>query len=143
MNEVEYEGMEEQSHAGSALMAELNEYFGEEGADAKRLSRCLYKATDCGAWLSVDGEGLRLGSIVEGSDVDCETHTLDWVSYLRMDEGDLSKWLDSTIEEIESEATQLWREANEYLTCPGCDYQFIDTGEAGVCDNCGRVMEED
>jgi hypothetical protein len=61
----------------------------------------------------IDEDGLSVGSIVEGSDVDCETHTLDWVSYLRMDEGDLDKWLNEALADIESEASDLWRDANE------------------------------
>jgi len=112
-NEVSYQAAEEQANAGSALMEELNEYFGVEGADVSRLSRRLYKATACGAWLNVDEVGLHLGSIVEGSDEVTETQILDWASYLRMDEGDLAKWLDEAIENVENEAEILWNEANK------------------------------
>jgi len=117
MNEVEFHNMEEQANAGRALIDELCEWAGiqrsiTEAETIENLSRWTYKSTDCGAWLNVDGEGLHLGSIVEGSDVDCSTHTLDWVSYLRMDEGDLKQWVNNALEEIEAEATFLWDEWN-------------------------------
>lgn len=113
MNEVEFQSSEELMHADSALLAELGEYLGEHGADVARLSRRLYKATSCGAWLAVDEKGLHVGSIVEGSDDDCDTHTLTVSGYLGMVEGDLATWLDAAIASIEAEADEIWREWNE------------------------------
>ena len=113
MNEVQFEAFEAEAEAGRALMEELNEWAGLEGADVRRISRAVYKGTDCGAWLNVDERGLSVGSIVEGSDVDCTTHYLSWGEYLGMEEGELRTWLNSALVEIEEEANILWHEWNE------------------------------
>jgi len=117
MNEVEYDASREMAETGRAMMEELAEYFCEFPPDVARFSRRLYKSTDCGAWLALDEDGLKVGSIVEGADVDCETHLLTWGEYMDMDEGDLAKWLDRHVGEIEAEAAVLW---DEWNLCPDC-----------------------
>jgi hypothetical protein len=111
-NEVHHIAGEEMSSAGAAIMAELVEYFAPAHDTVESISRRLYKSTACGAWLNLDRDSLNIGSIVEGSDVDCTTHTLTAAEYLRMDEGDLAKWLDAAIKEIEAEAEVIWHEWN-------------------------------
>lgn len=132
-NEVDYLAAEEQAEAGRAMEAELREYFGEpEGDLVKTCSRCLYEVTACGAWLALDGEGLRIGSIVEGAYACTPVHLLTWGEYLGMDEGGLAKWLDANIEEVEAEAQEIWNETH------GCE----ECGEEGGpvdpnCKGCG------
>ena len=41
-------------------------------------SKSIYKGTDCGAWLKVTHDSVRIGSIVEGSDVEVEPRDLVW-----------------------------------------------------------------
>jgi hypothetical protein len=38
--------------------------------EAWRIEKAVYKGTDCGAWIKFDSEGIRVGTIVEGSDAE-------------------------------------------------------------------------
>lgn len=75
----------------------------------KRISRDIYKNTDCGASFNMKGLTISLGSIVEGSDA--EIHYEYDVAPAYSTEK-LKKWVTDTIEKIEEEANQLWNEAN-------------------------------
>jgi len=67
--------------------------------------KSVYKGTDCGAWLAlVDDSTIQLGSIVEGSDQDCDTFTLVWP--FTCDDF----W--HSLDQIESEAAYIWEMAN-------------------------------
>jgi hypothetical protein len=86
----------------------LKDFFSIE-ADAEPdfsvMSRRLYKATSCGAWIVEEENGIAIGSIVEGSDCDCETHIIEW-ALVTSDE------IQKAIDAIEAEAEELWEEAN-------------------------------
>ena len=74
------------------------------------VKRNTYKYTECGAWCETvtdewgDVIGLRLGSIVEGSDACTESYTLEFPFYVN------EFWV--SLDQIEEEAEYLWQEAN-------------------------------
>jgi hypothetical protein len=79
----------------------------DQPTDFETMSRRLYKNTNCGAWISeaIDGDGIAVGSIVEGCDVDCDTHEIQWAD---VSEDSIQKAIDS----IEEQADELWNEWN-------------------------------
>ena len=77
---------------------------GDREQDERRLSRQVYKATECGAWLMFTDAGILLGSIVEGSDVDCNNVHLNYPF--------TAEAYREAIKSIEEEADLLWNEAN-------------------------------
>lgn len=100
----------------------LDAYFSidpPQSGDFNLMSQRLYKHTSCGAWISesVDKTGIAIGSIVEGSDIDCETHEIPW-------ENINDDTINKAIECIEDEAEQLWNDANECIEDE--DYQLWD-----------------
>lgn len=78
----------------------------------RRIDRAVYKGTDCGAWVQA-GAGdtppvvnrVRVGSIVEGADTECQTHTLEFPFSLE------DFW--NTVQAVEDEAEEIWNEWNE------------------------------
>jgi len=83
--------------------------IGGEVPDPERcqiaISKAIYRGTRCGAWIRFNADGIKLGSIVEGSDAETETHTLLYpFDYEEI-------W--SALEAIEDEAEILWHEAND------------------------------
>jgi hypothetical protein len=93
-------------------LPDLAEHFGmDRGASMAQVKKAVYKGTDCGAWIEFDfgpeetvGSCLLVGSIVEGCDVDCETHRLKLPT--------TSEKLGEALSVIEDEASQLWNEWN-------------------------------
>lgn len=77
--------------------------------DESGWNKSVYKGTDCGAWLKlVDDSTIQLGSIVEGSDAECDTFTLSW-PFTRDD-----FW--HSLDQIESEAAYIWERDNNEVT---------------------------
>ncbi len=75
-----------------------------EGSIAKR----VYKDTSCGAWVTFNREwpvGVRLGSIVEGSEATARTQTLEWPFTI-------DQW-DNAIEAIEDDVDAIIAEDGE------------------------------
>ena len=70
-----------------------------------RVEKAVYKGTDCGAWIECTETELRVGSIVEGSDVDCQTHILTLPT--------TGEALDEAFKAVEPEAQEIWNEWNE------------------------------
>ncbi|HIB83290.1 MAG TPA: hypothetical protein EYO59_01435 [Chromatiaceae bacterium] len=109
LNEIEYERIEEDIALGKELQDRVAVYFGlEEGCPVHKIKKALFKGTACGAWIEFPEHGLAVGSIVEGSDIDCESHHFDWTG-----EEDVESFLNKALDEIEREADILWRECNE------------------------------
>jgi len=105
-----YEHGEEQRAMGEDLTDRVAVYFGlEKGCPVHRIQKALFKGTACGAWIQFTESGLAVGSIVEGSDIDCESHYFDWTG-----EEDVESFLSKALDEIELEADILWRERNEF-----------------------------
>jgi hypothetical protein len=104
-----------------ATLGDLCEWLGLAPEDYKRLSKAIYKGTDCGAWVRVREEGgdwqspedfsgpevdlemVQIGSIVEGSDAE-----FDMEYGCPVDASVLDEWL----EELESLTSQEWDRAN-------------------------------
>lgn len=70
----------------------------------EQVSRNTYKYTNCGAWCSSDKKGIQVGSIVEGSDTDTETHNLNYPFEMK------NFW--DALDQVEKEACQIWEECN-------------------------------
>jgi hypothetical protein len=99
----------------------------------ERISRRLYKDTECGAWLSFilsdkpsqypnTAIGINIGSVVEGSDVEVGPYT----AYFPF----AAQQLDDIIEQVEREVSEREREEAE-----------VD-GEDPVCQTCARLEDE-
>jgi len=81
-------------------------HFGmEPDAPWHQIEKAVYEGTDCGAWIECTDVELRVGSIVEGSDVDCQTHILMLPT--------TSKALSEALDAIELEAPEIWNEWND------------------------------
>jgi len=82
--------------------------FGEETME--QVTRNTYKYTDCGAWCATAHDdqseviGVKVGSIVEGSDAETQVHTLKFPFKLK-------DFLEA-LSNVETEASILWNEAN-------------------------------
>jgi hypothetical protein len=79
--------------------------------------RNVYKYTGCGAWIEFEGDGIRVGSIVEG----CDFGTIIYKLTYPFEAGTY----DRCIQAIEAEASALWDWANE-------DHGEDDDGFAAV-----------
>ena len=86
--------------------AELcTEIFGEpESATDERLSHDVYRCTACGGWMRTDDTGVKIGTIVEGSDAEFD----DYLAYPFTQ----AAW-DAAWENIEMLADEAWHEAND------------------------------
>lgn len=86
----------------------INELYGRDAdnRNEKLIERDVYKYTDCGAWIAFEEDGILLGSIVEGSDVGCESHFLAWRKVTQ-------KAITERLDAIETEADAIWQWANE------------------------------
>ena len=74
------------------------------GTNPDRISRDLYKYTDCGAWIEWDDNFVDIGSIVEGSDAEFH-RTLKFP----FDSDDYDDW----ICKLECLVDEAWHEAND------------------------------
>ena len=101
----------------------LKEMLGEEpGLWEKR----VYKATDCGAWISAGKDRVTLGSIVEGSHYDVTPKSLEWPF--------TSEEFWDALEQIEQEAQQIWEDTHG---CEGCAAKWGYLDENGMkIDGC-------
>ena len=100
---------------------ELAAYLGARDATQESISRAVYKDTGCGAWAKVEAGTVRVGSIVEGSDVCTEVQVLPFPFE--------EEALDDAIAAVEAEAEEIW------ATTHGCD----DCGSGDACD-CDEEM---
>lgn len=160
--------MSDKSNTQGVSFSSLNDLLTHYGVDtAGRLGRCFYKYTDCGpwtvflvkrpdeesktiyyedqkaydpAWYSVCA-GLRIGSIVEGSDVECSPVEL----YFPFTESEL----DAAVENVNDEACFYWERDNSLwlkITSPGgVDYWGKETWgawdlPADVPENVARAL---
>ena len=64
----------------------------------------IFMNTGCGAWITVDQETIRIGSIVEGSDAGTETQVLKWPFS--------KEKLWEVITEVDEEALEIFGEGN-------------------------------
>lgn len=85
-------------------------------------SKAIYKGTDCGAWLEVvDGQSIRLGSIVEGCDQGATPRVLVWPFKAEAFWGALT--------EIEQEVDKIWKETHGCEKCASLHGGLNEAGE--------------
>jgi hypothetical protein len=63
----QYIAGEDANAFGEFLVSTIAELYGAKPRP-ESVDRAVYKATDCGAWVRFDAEGIKVGTIVEGSD---------------------------------------------------------------------------
>jgi DNA-directed RNA polymerase subunit RPC12/RpoP len=108
------------------------------------IERNVYKYTDCGAWIDLKPNGIKLGSIVEGSDGG--TSVFEFTYPFTEEEYRAAE------KAIEAEATAIWDWANvTNYHCVKCDEWFTDNeakevvedqlGFRAVCLKCGETSE--
>lgn len=101
---------------------DLAEFLGAEATE-QSLDRRVYKNTECGAWLLFIGdEGVKLGSIVEGTERCCIPAALKYpftVTAFRI-----------ALKYIEDQASDIWDETH------GCDHCGMDGAINPACDFC-------
>jgi hypothetical protein len=115
----------------------------------RSIERNVYKHTECGAWIDFTDTGIRIGSIVEGSDVGTSSFALDYPF-----EEETYRQCEAA---IEKEADAIWEWANTpRWWCPSCnaandsdsidELVFDDSGELVIdCPTCNTriVMKTD
>ena len=87
-----------------AFWGNLEDCPTEEDAKAW-ITRRIYKDNDCGPWIKFNEDGVEIGSIVEGSDVDITSDPLTYPFTFEE--------LDATINQVELDAEVEWEWANE------------------------------
>lgn len=81
-------------------------YCREEGnRDEGEIKRGVYKYTDCGAWIEFNETGIKLGSIVEGSDYGADSIDLTWK--------EIPAKFTASLDVIEEQCDLIWQWANE------------------------------
>lgn len=114
------------------MITNLNDFCKELGcisfAEAKR---SVYNYTDCGAWINCDESGIRVGSIVEGTEDEVEPVKLTYPFSLNQ--------YQQAVESVESEAQLIWMETHG---CTGCNQLYgwtvDDYGPVHPdCEQCG------
>ncbi len=81
-------------------------YWGDmETRNEELIKRRVYKHTDCGAWIEFKEDGIKLGSIVEGSDYGADSIELSWKEIP-------AKFTDS-LDVIEYQCDLIWEWANQ------------------------------
>lgn len=94
-----------------------------------RLNKAVYDSQGFGPWIKLLDDGIRIGSIVEGSQAECTPFELSYPFTVNE--------LKAEMKNLEEEHDRLWKEANE--SCIHCyemlpiDFDYLD----GTCPNCG------
>jgi hypothetical protein len=99
----------------------------------RSISRRVYKGTDCGAWVSYQETGVKVGSIVEGCDYGTGVYELTYPFDIKEFWGKLT--------EVEEDATRIWNETH------GCEDCYPDNSENTIvnpdcltCEGSGVVI---
>jgi hypothetical protein len=84
----------------------LNELYSrdKDNRDESLIERGVYKYTDCGAWIQFNENGVKLGSIVEGSDHGANPIDLTWK--------EIPVKFTSSLQVIEDQCDLIWQWAN-------------------------------
>jgi hypothetical protein len=98
-----------------------------------RISRAIYKDTECGASVHPVGPphavaGVLIGSIVEGTDAETYTHRLEWPITREQ------FW--AKVQEVEDEALSIWYETHGCEDCWSGDAEQGEIGERPVDPSC-------
>ena len=76
-----------------------------DNRDNSKVERCVYKDTECGAWISFNEDGIQLGSIVEGCDIEISPVSIGWK--------DIPNSFTESVDTINKQACAIWDWANE------------------------------
>jgi len=97
----------EEPEAYSEAWEYLNELYGrkKDNRDESWIKRGVYKYTDCGAWIEFNEEGVKIGSIVEGSDEGADSIDLSWK--------EIPVKFTFSLQVIEDQCDLIWQWANE------------------------------
>lgn len=103
----------------------LNELYNYASVnrDEEKIKRAVYKFTDCGAWINFEEDGIKLGSIVEGSDHGTEEFDLNYK--------DVPLMFCTVLARIEEQASAIWdwanveRENGKTDADNGCDWPLL------------------
>ena len=79
----------------------------KDSRDASGIRRGVYKYTDCGAWIEFHDYGVKLGSIVEGSEEGADSIDLTWK--------EIPVKFTSSLQVIEDQCDLIWQWANADL----------------------------
>lgn len=107
--------------------SDLAALLGANGTSEEALSRRVYKATDCGAWLAKTHDGVQVGSIVEGTDATTDTHDLQYPFT------PAEFW--TALEEVEAEASYIWNQTHGCDRC-GIEGEWGDPAINPECKSC-------
>ena len=104
-NEITFE-IKRQQVAKRKAWHYLNDLYGreKENRDESLIKRGVYKYTDCGAWVTFNENGVKLGSIVEGSDHGAGSIDLTWK--------EIPAKFTSSLDVIEEQCDRIWQWAN-------------------------------
>jgi hypothetical protein len=104
-NEITFE-IKRQQVAKRKAWHYLNDLYGreKENRDESLIKRGVYKYTDCGAWVTFNENGVKLGSIVEGSDHGADSIDLTWK--------DIPTEFTNSLDMIEEQCDLIWNWAN-------------------------------
>ena len=106
---------------------------GEE--DFSEVERATFKYTNCGAWITEEEAGIRVGSIVEGCDHGTGIYGVNYPFEI----DDFWKALES----VEKEAEEIW---NDTHGCEDCGEENPETGytpinpECKTCNGEGTIL---
>ena len=89
----------------------LNDLYGREkdNRDESCIKRGVHKYTDCGAWIEFNEGGVKLGSVVEGSDFGANSIDLNWK--------EIPAKFTSSLDLIEEQCDLIWQWANVPRDC--------------------------
>jgi hypothetical protein len=93
----------------------------------KEATRCYYKYTSCGPYLTVGPESIVIGSIVEGVDWGTQDHVLNWPFTVK----DVRR----AMKDVEDEADEIWRDTHGCDECVPSQYDGYRTITPG-CPGC-------
>jgi|DEB0MinimDraft_10_1074344.scaffolds.fasta_scaffold02325_5 hypothetical protein len=102
------------------------ELLDEIGVDTvAQAEKAIYKGTDCGAWIQCEEDGVTVGSIVEGSDAEVTRDKLEYPIEVK------EFW--DCVEDVNSEACELWEEANYEYNLEE-EEKLVHSGEIDAVD---------
>ena len=104
-NEITFE-IKRQQVAKRKAWHYLNDLYvrEKENRDESLIKRGVYKYTDCGAWVTFNENGVKLGSIVEGSDHGADSIDLTWK--------EIPTEFTNSLDMIEEQCDLIWNWAN-------------------------------
>jgi hypothetical protein len=113
---------------GTFLIETIAKSAGIPGANPKDIDRAIYKGTACGAWVRFDADGIKVGTIVEGSDAEFSKR-IDLTGVDMSDKGEklLCERFWAAVQEAEDFSDEVWAELGQK------EYKPMDDEDADYC----------